>query len=381
MKSVILTLLCTLLTLSFSCIACSWEKRVQQLQECRTDSCTPSPKSIRLLFTGDLMQHQTQIDAARSGQSYSYTSCFEKVTNQIKKADIAVGNLEVTLGGKPYSGYPQFSAPDEFLDALIDAGFDMLTTANNHCLDRGKQGLERTAALLASRQMPYAGTYKDSTDRARLYPLLMEKNGFRIAFLTYTYGTNGIRPTPPNQINYIDKAVMAADIRKAEAMNPDVIIALMHWGIEYATLPDQDQRDLADWLFEQGVDHIIGSHPHVVQPIEVRRDKDGNRHLLVYSLGNYISNMSKRGTDGGLMITLDLEKDSVAYLKDCSYSLVWTGKPVTTGKKNFQLYPANTPADSLNASSRLLMNRFLNDSRNLFKEHNRGISELLFEQE
>ena len=177
---------------------------------------------ITLLFVGDLMQHQAQIDAARTPQgTYDYSPCFSLVKEQIAQADIAIGNLEVTLGGRPYKGYPAFSAPDEYLKAIKDAGFDILLTANNHCLDRRKQGLERTLLMLDSLNIPHAGTYRDSAERRSSYPLIIEKKGFRIALLNYTYGTNGIPTTTPNIVNRIDKTVMQNDIRRAKTYHPD----------------------------------------------------------------------------------------------------------------------------------------------------------------
>ncbi|EJX05497.1 Capsule synthesis protein, CapA [gut metagenome] len=148
---------------------------------------------------GDLMQHQAQIDAARTAVgTYDYSACFARVKEQIAQADVAIGNLEVTLGGKPYQGYPTFSAPDEYLLAIQEAGFDVLLTANNHCLDRGKPGLERTIQQLEAHNIPFAGTYRNVAERTQRYPLFIEKKGFRIALLNYTYGTNGI-PVPSPQ--------------------------------------------------------------------------------------------------------------------------------------------------------------------------------------
>ena len=135
-----------------------------------------SQERITLLFVGDLMQHRAQIDAARTSDGkYDYSPCFSLVKEEISRADIAIGNLEVTLGGKPYQGYPTFSAPDEYLQAIKDAGFDVLLTANNHCLDRGKKGLERTIAQIDSLAIPYAGTYRNVAERTQRYPLFIRK--------------------------------------------------------------------------------------------------------------------------------------------------------------------------------------------------------------
>lgn len=341
-------------------------------------------KKITLLFVGDLMQHQAQIAAARTdSNTYDYSSCFALLKEQIAAADIAIGNLEVTLGGKPYRGYPAFSAPDEFLTAIKEAGFDVLLTANNHCLDRGRKGLERTITLLDSLRLQRAGTYRDSTDRQHRYPLFIHKNGFRIALLNYTYGTNGIRPTPPNHVNYIDRKAMLQDIRTAQAWKPDAIIACLHWGNEYQSLPNAQQKDLADWLFKQGVSHIIGSHPHVIQPMELRTDSlTGQSHVLAYSLGNFISNMSRIHTDGGAMLIMQLEKNDTIGTRpievQAHYNLVWTGRPTLTHQKNFKLYPASYPQDSLSAAARNRLKIFTKNTRRLLQKHNVDVCEQRF---
>lgn len=369
------TLFLMILSLSLSCISRS---------QARRDSIILPPDTLHLLFVGDLMQHQTQINAARTATGgYDYSACFEHVKEGISKADFAIANLEVTLGGKPYKGYPAFSAPDEFLTAVHQAGFNVLITANNHSLDRGRKGLERTIRLLDSLNMPHAGTYIDSIQRAKHYPLLLEKNGISIALLNYTYGTNGIPVTPPNIVNYIDTAIIAKDIEVSRSLNPDVIIACMHWGIEYQSLPGKEQKFLADWLLKKGVNHIIGSHPHVVQPIEVREDSlTGDKHLVVYSLGNFISNMSARRTDGGLIVEMRLVKsDSITRMTDCSYNLVWTARPALSGKKVHQLIPILPQACPQAANHDLPMkaiqqrNLFTSETRKLLKEYNKGIIE------
>lgn len=356
---------------------------------------------ITLLFVGDLMQHQAQIDAARTPDGrYDYSRCFSLVKEQISRADIAIGNLEVTLGGKPYQGYPAFSAPDEYLQSIKDAGFDILLTANNHCLDRGKKGLERTISMLDSLHIPYTGTYRNITERKQRYPLFFSKNGFRIALLSYTYGTNGIKASPPNIVNYIDKDIILQDIRSAQARRPDAIIACMHWGIEHQSLPNREQRELADWLLQQGVTHIIGSHPHVIQPMELRTDGI-QKHVVVYSLGNFISNMREKKTDGGLIFTLQLEKyplpqpipphfleeshspqlesafipSPFCQVADCGYNLVWTARPDLTGEKNYVLYPIHSSPDSLPQEARNHLKIFTEDTRKLLQQHHAGIHE------
>lgn len=364
------------ISLSLLCILLSQTKRVE-LNSVSKSTPISSKDTLRLLFVGDLMQHQEQINAAYTTKEYDYSSYFKYVTEEIKKADFAIANLEVTFGGKPYKGYPTFSAPDEYLTAIYQAGFNVLLTANNHCLDKRRKGLERTIYLLDSMNILHAGTYKNYAEREKKYPLLLQKNNFRIAILNYTYGTNGIPVTSPNIVNYIDTAIISNDIKKCKELNSDIIIACMHWGIEYKTLPNDEQKSLAKWLLKKGVDHIIGSHPHVIQPIEIQHYND-KKHLVVYSLGNYISNMSARHTDGGLMVKMELTKDSIAHLSDYKYSLVWTARPVQSGKKNYQLYPINIQTDSLSNSLNNSLRKFANDTREFFHKLNIEDKEYFF---
>lgn len=340
-----------------------------------TVACAPSTQistQLSLLFVGDFMQHVAQIEAAQTDSGYCYNDCWQYVRDEISQADIAVGNFETTLGGKPYSGYPSFSAPDEFFTSLVDAGFDIFLTSNNHSLDTGKRGIERTISQMNKvENIAQVGTYIDRADRDKRYPYIFEKNGIKIALLNYTYGTNGLTETAPNIVNRIDTTIIAQDIAKAQAASPDAIIACMHWGIEYDQQPNKNQQNLADWLLAHGVDHIIGSHPHVIQPLELRQDSTGKEHLIVYSLGNYISNMKIRATDGGMMVRLVLEKDSsITRVADCGYSLVYTARPAKSGKKNFELIPAARPREEYSDAVKQGMQIFLDDTRKLLKTSN-----------
>ena len=329
-------------------------------------------QQLRLLFVGDLMQHQAQIDAAhRPDGSYDYSHCFSLVKERIERADLAIGNFEVTLGGKPYRGYPQFSAPDEYLYAMREAGFDILATANNHSLDRHRRGLERTLNLIDSIGLTAVGTYRDAQDRAARYPLLVEKNGLRIALLCATYGTNGIPATPPNIVNSLDRDELAHDIRAARTMHPDAIIAIVHWGNEYQRYPNAEQQELAQWLIDQGVDHVIGSHPHVVQPIAFRpHNEHPTQHAIVYSLGNYVSNMSIAHGDVGLCVELTLEKiGPTTRLKDWDYHLVWTERAALSPTGDFRIIPADTLPSTLTPDAKARMQRAIQAERALIEEN------------
>ena len=337
--------------------------------------------TLSLVFVGDLMQHQAQINAARIDKDhYDYADCFAYVAPLLRKADLAIGNLEVTLGGKPYRGYPSFSAPDDYLRAIRHAGFDVLLFANNHCLDRGNRGAKRTLHLLDSLRMVHTGVFRDSVERLHHYPLLVERKGFRIVFLNYTYDTNGLKPTPPLWVNYIDRDQIKNDVLKARLMKPDAIMACMHWGIEYKVLPRKQERQLADYLLQLGVDHVIGGHPHVAQPFEVLEDSiTPSRHVVAYSLGNFISNMSASYTDGGMMLRLVLKKVAGhTRLIDCGYSYVWTSKPNYNKKGKFILYPSGVDANLLNMNEKEKMDQYLRKTRDVINVHTKGIKECFF---
>ena len=258
------------------------------------------------------MQHKAQLDAAlQPDGTYDYSGCFTLVTPEIEAADIAVCNFETTLGGAPYTGYPQFCSPDAYAQAVRDAGFDIFLTANNHCMDRRNHGLVRTLDVLDSLGIAHIGTYRNQAERDSLYPYILEHGSMRIALLNYTYDTNGIPVAPPCIVNYIDTVVIKKDLARARELKVDCIIACMHWGTEYMLQPDAKQKKLEDWLYAHGVDHIIGGHPHVVQPVRTLPDYRNRpiRHLTVWSLGNYISNMSAPNTYNGLAVTLHLKKN------------------------------------------------------------------------
>ena len=336
---------------------------------------------VTLLFAGDLMQHDGQIKAARTADGgYDYAEVFARVAPEIKRHDISIANLEVTLAGPPYKGYPNFSAPDEYMHAAVDAGFNVLLTANNHCCDMRGKGLRRTIEQLDERRVQHLGTYRNMEERQRKYPLLIDCNNIRIALLNFTYGTNGMPIPAPFVVNMEDSRQIAKDIAAAQQGGADVIIAFPHWGIEYALLPSAEQRKRAEWLLEKGVHHVIGCHPHVVQPFEVSTDEGGEQHLTVFSLGNYVSNMQRPNTDGGAMVSMTLTKKAgKTSMTACDYSLFWVARPAISGRKNFRIYPAGWQDDDMNDAERSHREHYLANTRALLAEHNKGIAERLVE--
>jgi len=273
-------------------------------------------RTLKLLFVGDIMGHEPQIKSAevQKNNSYNYKPCFQYIAPIIKQADLAIGNLEVTLPGKPpYRGYPIFRSPNDLAKDLKWAGFDILMTANNHANDARDVGLIRTIETLKNLGFHQTGTFKNKKERALFYPLIINKNGIKLAILNYTYDTNGIRTRPPTIVNGIYLHAIQKDIEKAKKLKVDAIIVMMHWGDEYQLIENKRQRFLADWLVTRGVDLVIGAHPHVVQPIEEKMitPANGKPHkvLIAYSLGNFVSNQNKKNTDGGIILEVELTKN------------------------------------------------------------------------
>jgi poly-gamma-glutamate capsule biosynthesis protein CapA/YwtB (metallophosphatase superfamily) len=302
---------------------------------------------LSIIFAGDLMGHDGQIKSAwdENTKTYNYDTCFSQIRELVSSADIAVLNLEVTLAGEPYKGYPQFSSPDEVAIAAKYAGFDVFISANNHALDCGKKGVNRTIDKLNEFGIIRTGTFKDSLQRVAEYPLIIEKNNFRLAILNYTYGTNGLIASKPNIINYIDTAQIKKDIEKARLADPDFIFITLHWGLEYQRTENQQQRDLAVFLLNNGVDCIIGSHPHVIQPIRKYYDNPDDScsyKLVVFSLGNFISNQGERYRDGGLMVEMELQKTFKTRITQVKPYPVFVYKPSKPGGgEYFILLPTN----------------------------------------
>ena len=328
-----------------------------------------------LVFVGDAMQHQGQLDAARSGKDYDYTGCFDAIEPLISLADYAVVNLETPVSSPPYSGYPCFNAPPAFIDALADAGFDLFLTANNHTLDRGARGLRKTIEELDVRKLAHTGTYANESARTKALPKVLDINGFKIGFLNYTYGTNGISPRDGVVVDYIDRPAIRTDVEAARKTGAELICVCIHWGDEYKLLPNTSQRHLADFLEAIGVDMIIGGHPHVIQPMELRPNKyyPEKNVLLVYSLGNFVSNMKTADTRGGALAHVKLFRgdDKKPVVQSAGYRLVFT-IPGVPGRSNYRVVEADSVKD---AAWKPRAAEFCRRARSIFDKHNIGVPE------
>ncbi len=334
---------------------------------------------VSFVFIGDVMGHGSQIKSAYNpeSRSYDYSDYFKYVSNVFDDADYTIANLEVTLAGPPYEGYPQFSSPEQLAIDMKDAGVDVMMTANNHCLDRHKQGLEKTIRTLDSLNIPHSGTYINKEDKIKNPFVVLEKNGIKVVVMNYTYGTNGIEVQEPNVVNYIDKGVIIKDIEQAKKLNPDKIIAFVHWGLEYQTVQNAAQEEINQLFKDNGVDIVIGSHPHVLQPIYYTQD-----HFVVYSLGNFVSNQRTAPRDGGVMVRIELSKNgNNTTLSDAGYYLTWVYTPVVNDKKSFYVLPVSgfeNEKQFMTDDSYARLREYADEAREIYKT-NVNIEEYTFD--
>lgn len=335
-------------------------------------------QSAELLFVGDAMQHQAQLDRALelgNGKYYDYSDCFTLIAPAVTQADYAVCNLEVPLGGGPsYSGYPCFSAPDSYAEALKDAGFDLFLTANNHCLDRRDRAARRTLSALDSLGVDHIGTYRDAAQRDSLVPFIKDINGMKIGFLNYTYGTNGISPVDGMEVSLIDRKKMAGEMERTRRAGAEFLVVTIHWGVEYVLLQNSNQEKIAQFLVDNGADMVIGGHPHVIQPMQViRNEKEGKDVLVVYSLGNFISNMKTLDTRGGALVRTRIGRDENGKVRliNAEYDTLFSAKP-EGGKSNFKVYPS-WKANLIPAGQKIHWEQFNRSATRIFNAHNVGV--------
>lgn len=263
------------------------------------------PDTVRVTIIGDVMMHAKQLQ-------YDYTHFLDGIAPLLRSSDCSAANMEFALGGKPYSGYPAFSAPDGYAEYVAaDCGVDVLLTANNHILDKGSAGLERTLriydALRDSLGVQHTGCTRSADRRRDAYPLVVPVKGIRIAFVNFTYGTNNRGTKAFPRANLMDRKEVGEAISRAREGGADFIVALPHWGEEYRLRHNASQREWAEWLVSQGADAVIGAHPHVVQD----SCRIGSAPVI-YSLGNAVSNMSAINTRIGLAVSIDFAVDPLS---------------------------------------------------------------------
>ena len=288
-------------------------------------------KSVHIRAVGDLMMHQRQLDLAwREGGAYDFDPQYALVKDSLSDADYTIANLETTIGlygNQPYSGYPRFNAPESLLDTIRAAGVDFLTLANNHMLDRYFEGMLTTVERVDQWGFDHGGAYRTPKEAAT--PVAVEVNGVKIGFLCYTAHTNGMERycdagATEYGISYPKDADFAADVEALRAAGAEFIVCLPHWGTEYQRRPDADVRQTALKMAEAGVDVILGSHPHMVQPmewLEVDTPQGARRTLVAWSMGSFISNMKIQYTDSGVIVdfTIVEQPDGSYAVEDVGY--------------------------------------------------------------
>lgn len=311
----------------------------------------PTFSEVRVAVAGDIMAHGSQIRSALEigGDHYDFRPMFEDVRPILSAADMTIANFETTTAGpeREYTGYPMFNSPDSLIDAVKYAGVDVLTTANNHSLDTRDSGLIRTVQQIRERDIDTVGTYVDG-DESRI--LVREVEGIKFGILSYTETTNGLGaqydPAYLNSIlNLMTKENISRDIKAAKDAGVDFIITYMHWGQEYMTEPDETQLDFAQFMADEGVDLILGSHPHVIQRTDIVESADGREVFVVYSLGNFISNQRQETlgdgfalTEDGLIINFDIQKNDFTgetIIVDVEYIPTWVYRHLESGRSTF----------------------------------------------
>ena len=292
------------------------------IQDSSVESETVEEKVEPINFTmtaiGDTLCHNTQYwDAYNSStKQYDFSYVYDDIKDYTSSADITIGSLETTFAGEDrgYSNYPVFNSPDSLATGLKDIGVDVISLAGNHALDYCYSGICRTIDVLDNVGISHLGTYKSAEDQDKI--LIKDVKGVKIAFINYTYGTNGI-PVPsdkPYCLNLIDKDLISKQIKQAKEQNVDMIVACMHWGTEYKTSANDEQKELADFLFKSGVDIILGNHPHVLEPMEKKTitldDGSTKDVFVVYALGNFTADQRAEITRDSAILNLDITKDS-----------------------------------------------------------------------
>ena len=328
-------------------------------------------EELTLIFGGDVMVHAPQITAAKKKDgTYDFSGCFKHIKPYWESADAVILNLETTLSASRYSGYPMFSAPYQLAKNLKNSGATHLVTANNHTCDKGVRGIDSTIYYLNKAGLIHTGSFKDSVDYKNRCPMYIEKGSFKVAVLNYTYGTNGM-PIPKGKIvPLIDTTQIKKDIAKAKNAKSTNIVSFMHWGDEYKSAPNSKQRNLAKWLHKVGVDIVIGSHPHVVEPIEYYVGGDDISGVTVYSLGNLISNQRDTRRDGGINVKLKITRKDGESKYIMRYKSWYVDKKLAGGHPRYILigdeiegYKFDNKSDSLKAEV------FFRDTKKLLGTH------------
>lgn len=347
----------------------------------RTIHSIDSSVTISISVVGDLMCHSPQFQYAQIAKdSFDFSPVYRNVKKYLESSDFTFGNLETVTSGKSdggYTGYPFFNTPSSYITALKDIGFDLLVTANNHSLDRKEKGILKTIDEIENRNLNYVGTYKSQRDRDSIR--IFDVKGIKIAFLAYSYGTNG-NPIPDGKnflINLIDYELIENDIQSARENSAELVLVHFHFGEEYKREPVQFQKDVVDKTIELGADIIIGGHPHVLQPVNFFKTNNAtlDSGFVAYSMGNFFSNQQDRYKDAGMILTIDITKDLMnnnIEIKEVNYLPTWVFKGNISNGKEYVIMPAIAISDStitLSKKESAKMNQAFDDTRFIINKY------------
>ncbi len=349
--------------------------------------------NITISAVGDLMCHAAQYKYAKEEDGkYDFNSSFRFIKKYLENSDFVFGNLETVTAGKSrgFSTYPLFNSPDEYITALKNAGFNLITTANNHALDQGKYGIIRTIEILDKNNINYTGTFESVRDRDSIR--IFNIKGIKAAFLAYTYGTNGIHIPENNSylINLINIDLVRRDIAKARKDGAEIVLVYYHFGYQYDKKPNDFQKEIVNQTINAGADIIIGGHPHVLQPVEYFNARGTNLHtgFVAYSMGNFFTNQRDRYTDAGMILNITISKnfsnDSI-YISNISYTPTWvfrgeinssTGYPAE--KKEFLILPSedalkNPPYSFLTPDDLFKIKQSISDTKRILTKYTDNI--------
>lgn len=358
--------LCLFFIMSFLAVNI-FKGKVFEINATKIANDDSSVKNITISAIGDIMAHDDQLKAQfdKDNNTYSFNNNFKYVKPYISNSDLAIGNLETTLAGPKakYSSFPKFNSPDELADAIKDSGVDIVSTINNHTYDRGSDGVYRTLDVLNSKDIEHVGTQKNDEDENFL---IKDVDGVKLGITAYSYGQVYGSTTALNGLNidyndlnnlnifnssYVDIAFN--EIKDTlDVMNnkeSDLQVVILHWGDEYTRQPNEFQKELAKKLCDYGVDIIIGSHPHMVQPIEmIKSDENDNETLVIYSLGNFLSNqrneiLNKKYTEDGVIANIGINKNlntGETKISNVEYIPTWVNKYNNkNGKLTYEIIP------------------------------------------
>ncbi len=338
----------------------------------KQDSDHDSTITISITAVGDLMCHLVEADYAKAGyDNFNFNPYFDSVRSYIESSDFAFANLETVTAGKSagYSGYPMFNSPDQFITAIKNAGFKLISTANNHAMDRGESGVLRTIRQLRENNLNYNGTFTSQRDRDSIR--IFDIKGIRVAFLAYTFGTNGNKVPRSYLINIIDTSLIHNDIKAARNKGAEIILVHFHFGKEYQRYPIDYQKNVVNATISYGADLIIGGHPHVIEPVFYYKSDDPklDSGFAAYSLGNFLSNQRWRYSDAGVILTIKIEKkipENKFYISSVEYTPTWVFKGKIGNKNTFEILPAKLAFDK--KYPEYLTNKDLGKMRQAFED-------------